>query len=122
MDNFIDKHYTMKSFCGLFVFALFLSVTISCQFNKKNNSIQVLLLSGSNNHDWKSTTPFLEKMYAETGIFSVEITDRPDTLKPDHLDKFDVIVSNWNSWPENDLRWDEELEAGILKFINEVCY
>jgi type 1 glutamine amidotransferase len=119
MANFTDKHYTMKSFCCLFVFALFLSVTISCQFNKKSNSIQVLILSGSNNHDWKSTTPFLEKMYAETGMFSVETTNKPDTLKPDYLKIFDVIVSNWNSWPENDLRWNEELEAGILKFVKE---
>jgi type 1 glutamine amidotransferase len=119
MTNLIDKQPTMKLFCTRGLFAFVLLVTISCQFNNKSNSIKVLLLSGSNNHDWVSTTPFLEKMYAETGLFSVEITEKPDTLKSIHLEKFDVIVSNWNSWPENDLRWSEELETGILNFINE---
>lgn len=119
MAKFIDKYFTMKYFYKLGILAVVLLLTITCQSDEKNNSIKILLLSGSNNHDWKSTTPFLEKIYAETELFSVEKTDRPDTLKADYLNNFDVIVSNWNSWPENDLRWNKDLEAGILKFVKE---
>ncbi|NQU54216.1 MAG: ThuA domain-containing protein [Bacteroidetes bacterium] len=103
-----------KTLFGLLLFIFF--VTSSCNYQDK---IRVLILSGSNNHDWSATTPFLENMYSETGLFSVEITEKPDILKSDDLEKYDVIVSNWNSWPENDLRWNRELEKAILQFINK---
>lgn len=99
---------------GVLLFAIF--VSSGCNSHYK---IRILILSGSNNHDWSTTTPFLKNMYSETELFSVEITEKPDTLKSIDLEKYDVIVSNWNSWPENDIRWDETLENGILKFINE---
>ncbi|HSH19554.1 MAG TPA: ThuA domain-containing protein, partial [Draconibacterium sp.] len=104
-----------------FIYLAFLITAIlffqSCEKGKKE--IRVIILSGSNNHDWKSTTSYLQKMYTETGLFAVEITEKPDTLKSMDLNKFDVIVSNWNSWPENDLRWPEETEKALLEFVEK---
>jgi type 1 glutamine amidotransferase len=87
--------------------------------SNENDWIQILILSGRNNHDWQQTTPFLESLFYGTGMFEVQITNRPDTLKESDFQKFDVILSNWNSWPENDLRWPENTEKALLDFINE---
>jgi type 1 glutamine amidotransferase len=76
-----------------------------------------LLLSGRNNHEWQQTTPFLEKLFSQSGLFSVCVTERPDTLKMNDFKKYDVVLSNWNSWPENDLRWPAETENALLQFI-----
>ncbi|MBW6533822.1 MAG: PmoA family protein [Mariniphaga sp.] len=81
--------------------------------------IQVLIFSGSNNHNWQQTTPYLEILLSGTGMFGVQITNRPDTLKESDLNKFDVILSNWNSWPENELRWPETTEKALLNFIKK---
>jgi type 1 glutamine amidotransferase len=86
-------------------------------FSKEVQSIRVLLLSGRNNHEWQQTTPFIEKLFMQSGRFSVSVTEKPDTLKLSDFQKFDVVLSNWNSWPENDLRWPEVTEKALLKFI-----
>ncbi len=84
-----------------------------------SESIRLLILSGSNNHDWRQTTPVLVGIYKESNRFEVEITNQPDTLLYNDLKKFDAIVSNWNSWPDNDLRWPEETENGLLQYLEE---
>ncbi len=105
----------MKKYLFQFFTCVMLFNFQSC--SNKNELIQVLILSGSNNHNWQETTPFLESLFFRTGMFEVQITNRPDTLKTSDLKNFDVICSNWNSWPENDLRWPETAENALLDFI-----
>ena len=90
------------------------------QFPERHpESVRVLILSGSNNHEWKGTTPFLEKIFENSGYFQTDVTNQPDTLSYEIFKKYDAVVSNWNSWPENDLRWATEAENGLLKFVEE---
>ncbi len=84
-----------------------------------DDPIKILILSGKNNHEWQKTTPLLVKIYKDAKHFSVSATELPDTLKYDHLKKFDVVVSNWNTWPDNDLRFPEEWEKDFLKYVKE---
>lgn len=86
-------------------------------FSKDSEKIKLLILSGRNNHEWQQTTPFLEKMFLQADKFSVSVTEKPDTLKMSDFQNFDVVLSNWNSWPENDLRWPEQTEKALLQFI-----
>ncbi len=86
-------------------------------YSQEPGSIRILILSGSNNHEWEQTTKVLEGIYSEEDIFSYELTDMPDTLSLSAFKLFDVIVSNWNSWPENDLRWPRAAEEGLSDFI-----
>jgi len=97
----------------LFFICLFVFDSYDC----KNDRTEVLILSGSNNHDWKQTTLVLEEMFKKSGVFKTEVTCRPETLHVEKLEEFDVILSNWNSWPENNVRWSAELENALLKFI-----
>ena len=81
--------------------------------------VKVLILSGSNNHDWAKTTPFLERIYSETGLFSADITERPDTLKSSDFMQYDVVVSNWNSFPKTDVRLPEATEKAFLSYLEK---
>ena len=86
-------------------------------YSQEPGSIRILIFSGSNNHEWKQTTNQLERIFSETAMFSYEVTDLPDTLGSSDFELFDVIVSNWNSWPENDLRWPQGTEEALSDFI-----
>lgn len=99
---------------SLCILLLFLGISLHAA---ERDSIRILVLSGSNNHDWKSTSARLIKMYSEAGLFSVDVTTKPDTLNYSSLKNYDAVVSNWNSWPNNNLRWPESTEKGLLDFV-----
>jgi type 1 glutamine amidotransferase len=102
-------------YLGFPVLLLLLLTLFACEPASK--PINILILSGRNNHEWQQTTPFLEKMFLQAGYFNTEITNQPDTLNFADFEKFDVVLSNWNSWPENDLRWPVQTENALLDFI-----
>jgi type 1 glutamine amidotransferase len=58
--------------------------------------VRVLILSGRNNHDWRSTTPFLRKSLEATGRFDARVTEEPAGLTAATLASYDVIVSDYN--------------------------
>lgn len=96
-----------------------LLMTGSCSRSLENGPVKILILSGRNNHEWQKTTPLLSGMYRETGLFSVNITELPDTLTFNDLRKFDVIVSNWNTWPDNNVRFPARWEKDFLRYIKK---
>ena len=81
--------------------------------------VKVLILTGSNNHEWVKTTSYLKIIYSETGLFSVDITEKPDTLKLFDFMPYDVVVSNWNSFPKTNLRWPDVTEKALLDYIKK---
>jgi len=86
---------------------------------KKDGLIKVLILSGKNNHEWQKTTPLLIKIYNDSRLFTINVTEMPDTLTYNELIKYDVVVSNWNSWPDNDFRMTKERENDFLRYVKE---
>lgn len=85
----------------------------------KTDKIQLLILSGSNNHEWQETTPLLKSIMEDSGRFTVKTTNSPDTLTYVYLKDYDAIISNWNSWPDNDYVWPRETQEGLLRFLEE---
>ncbi|HEO71620.1 MAG TPA: ThuA domain-containing protein, partial [Candidatus Hydrogenedentes bacterium] len=80
--------------------------------------LRTLILSGRNNHDWRTTTPALEELYRESGRFTVEITEDPSSCDADTLADYDVVVDNWAAYPEMTGRqWGETFENALLDFI-----
>jgi type 1 glutamine amidotransferase len=88
-------------------------------YNKKEDLIKILILSGRNNHDWQKTTPLLAKILKDAGFFTASITEKPDTLTYNGLIRYDVVLSNWNSWPDNDYRFTKEWENDFLRYVKE---
>jgi len=101
----------------LLLLVLLLFQIIPQLFSRDCGKIKLLIMSGRNNHEWQQTTSYLEKLFSQTVKFTFFVTNQPDTLKLSDFQKFDVVLSNWNSWPENDLRWPEQTEKALLSFI-----
>ena len=87
---------------------LLLSVLAFCWcITSQGAALKVLIVDGQNNHDWKSSTPFLKQVLEETELFTVDVATSPDKgqdmsqFKPD-FSAYKVIVSNYNGdlWPE----------------------
>ncbi len=106
-------------FIVVFLWAVGYNTTLFSGEISGEDKIKILILSGRNNHDWEKTTPLLTRILEESGRFKVEITNQPDTLIYNELKKFDAIVSNWNSYPDNDYIWPKETKEGFLRFLKE---
>ncbi len=82
--------------------SLLLSAPVHAASDRK---IQVLIVDGQNNHDWKGTTPVLKQALDSAGIFAVEVATTPQDgnlsgFKPE-FGKYGVVVLNYNGadWP-----------------------
>jgi type 1 glutamine amidotransferase len=75
--------------------------------------IGVLIYSGANNHNWKETTPQIERILKSRGVFEVETTEHPERITSEYLAKFEVIISNWNNFNKRDLLWSDAAHVTI---------
>jgi type 1 glutamine amidotransferase len=79
--------------------------------------MKALIIDGQNNHDWKTTTPYLKKYLLETGLFTVDVATSPakgenmSGFKPD-FSAYKVIVSNYNGEP-----WSRETQEAFEKYM-----
>ena len=78
----------------------------------KNTLLRVLILSGHGHHDEKVTTPFLKKMYEQSGRFTVDVSESPAKMDAALLAKYDVVVHN-----EAGPRWGPVAEKALLDFL-----
>ncbi|MCX7886115.1 MAG: PmoA family protein [Verrucomicrobiae bacterium] len=83
------------------------------------DSIRVLILSGQNNHKWQETTPKLRTILESTGRFVVDVTERPDQCDAAMFARYDVILSNWNTWGKNATitNWPDTTRRAYLDFV-----
>src|SRR5512140_792408 len=81
--------------------------------------IRVLILSGQNNHEWKATTPKLKSILEPGGRFALEVTETPEKLDDATLSKFDVLLSNWNSFGLQNPNWPSTAREAYVKFVRE---
>jgi type 1 glutamine amidotransferase/HEAT repeat protein len=82
--------------------------------------LRVLIFSGLNNHDWRSTTPVLKATFTDCARFgTVDVTENPAGLNAATLARYDVLVSNWTPYPETRRSWPPETEAAFLDFVRQ---
>lgn len=80
--------------------------------------VRVLIFSGQNNHDWKTTTPKLQAILTNSGRFSVEVTEHPEHCTAATFAKYDLILSDWNAWGNAPVKeWPAATRAAFLAFI-----
>src|SRR5689334_17452995 len=83
--------------------------------------IRVMLLDGSNNHDWKATSPVIQKILEETGLFRIErvTVDNAElgAFKPDWK-QHDVVVLNYNTGIGADApQWPAAVKSSFQQFV-----
>jgi len=78
----------------------------------KPGLIRALVLSGRNNHDWRTTTPELRKMLEETGKFDVRVNEEPSGMTAETLAAYQVLVLDYNG-----PRWGDSAERAVAAFV-----
>lgn len=78
--------------------------------------LQVSIVTGKNNHDWRSTTPVLKRSLESTGIFPVSVSKDPSAAVRDdpELERYDAILFNYNG-----PRWNKKWENALLNFVRQ---
>ncbi len=72
--------------------------------------VPILIIDGQNNHDWKATSPILQKCLEASGRFEVTVATAPprgaaadawEAFQPD-FKAYKAVISNYNGelWPE----------------------
>ena len=78
----------------------------------EKGKIRVLILSGQNNHDWRTTTPCLRQLLLNSGRFDVRVNEEPTGMTPATLAVYDVVVLDYNG-----PRWGPNAEAALADFV-----
>jgi type 1 glutamine amidotransferase len=86
--------------------------TVPDRFFFAEGKIRVLILTGRNNHDWRSTTPYLRHVLDLTGKFDVRVTETPDGVTGETLKPYDVLVANYCG-----PRWSPQAEKAVEEFV-----
>lgn len=81
--------------------------------------IRVLIVSGQNNHDWKTTTPALAAILERAALFRVDVTEEPSALTAASLKPYDIILSNWNAYGRDPASadWPEAAKSAYVDFV-----
>jgi len=80
--------------------------------------LRVLIVSGLNNHDWRSTTPVLLEMFKGCTRFgTVDVTETPGQCDAATFGRYDAIVSNWTPYPKTAREWPADTEKSFLDFV-----
>ena len=75
-------------------------------------TLRALILSGRNNHDWRTTTPFIRKLLLASNRFDVRVNEEPAGMTADTLAAYQVVVLDYNG-----PRWGSAAEDGLRDFV-----
>lgn len=99
---------------------LFLLLTAFFFVHALQAKIQVLLLDGQNNHNWKATTPVMVDTLEGSGHFNVTVsTSPPKKSEPSvwkkwnpQFNSYDVTLSNYNGE-----MWPKEVQDNLINYV-----
>jgi hypothetical protein len=85
--------------------------------------LRAMILDGESNpwHDWRSTTPMLERMLEQTGLFKIDVVTAPTTpselshFVPD-FSRYQVVILNYDA---PDGRWPPSLQRAFERYVQE---
>jgi type 1 glutamine amidotransferase len=84
--------------------------------------MKVVILTGSNNHNWQETTPTLQNILERSGRFEVDLVTQPEKLTEATHANCDVLLSNWNNWgakkgKQPAASWSEGLKRSYVEYV-----
>lgn len=95
---------------------------VSTQSLSAAEKLNLLIIDGQNNHNWKTTTPVLKSFLTDTGRFDVAVATSPPKKSPaEAWDKFnpqfsnyDVVLSNYNGDA-----WPMRVQSNLEQYLNQ---
>jgi len=104
------------------LFLFLFSLPVFCQ--PSSVKIEVLIVDGFSNHDWKQTTNVVKTILEESGLFSVSLSTSPSepedkawkSWKP-AFKNFSVVILNSNNIHNKEIRWPENVEKRLEDYV-----
>lgn len=104
-----------KQYIILLIVAGLLSFFAAC---KNEATYRTLIITGQNNHLWKSSSPVLKTILDETGLFSCDIAATPEKggdmskFNPD-FSRYKLVVLDYNGDS-----WSEKTKKDFLNYVS----
>lgn len=110
-----------KHFLSFFIL-IFISTNLFCQ--KKSEKIDVLIVDGFSNHDWKQTTKLVTFILEGSDLFKVSVSTSPSvaedknwlTWNPKFKD-YDVVLLNCNNVNNKEIKWPQKVRKNLEKYV-----
>jgi uncharacterized protein len=85
----------------------------------QEGKLRALIVTGQNNHNWRVTTPHIKQFLEATGRFTVDVTEDPEMfmLFPRRLNRYDVLVLNYNGPRWGDAAWGYAAEKTFMDAV-----
>lgn len=80
------------------------------------NEINVLIVDGFSNHDWKHTTQWLKQVLDDAGCFDVEVSTYSSKDWHPDFPSFDVVIQNCNDIKGGE-QWPREVQVDLQAFV-----
>jgi type 1 glutamine amidotransferase len=78
--------------------------------------IQVLIITGRDDHDWRGATPLMREYLNAAGVFEARIAEEFRDAGPESLKPYDVAVLVYSDKLPED-RWSDRTRAALLDFV-----
>ncbi|WP_298536276.1 ThuA domain-containing protein [uncultured Algibacter sp.] len=105
-----------------FLFILFLGQFVCSQSH--SNKLNVLILDGFSNHNWKQTSLLVKSILEESNLFNITISTAPSTLKGSawqnwrpKFENFDVVIQNTNNIQNKKIHWPQEVQKDLENYV-----
>lgn len=88
----------------------------------ESEPVKLLIITGDEGHDWKTTTKSLKEILSEDGKIAVDVTETPSKdLTDENLAKYDVLLLNYKDTPKGapETRWSDANKEAFLKAVRE---
>ena len=93
-------------------------VAASSTYAAASPKLKLLIVDGQNNHNWKGTTPVMQKYLADSGRFTVDVATSPSAkqdmsgFRPKFKD-YDVVLLNYNGD-----EWSAEAKQDLVDYVH----
>ena len=91
---------------------------------KPDKLIDVLIIDGFSNHDWRQTTLLTRRILEETGRFKVAVSTAPATGDTTDWGKwnpvfgdYEVVIQNTNNIQNKKIRWPRRVEEQLEHYV-----
>ncbi len=115
VTNSIIINKMKKRYLPLLIVAGLITFLPGC---KKDTAFKTLIITGQNNHEWKTSSPILKQILDQTGMFKAEIMTTPEkdgdmnTFNPD-FSKYKLVVLDYNGDS-----WSEKTNSTFLDYVS----
>ena len=86
--------------------------------------INVLIVDGFSNHDWKQTTKVTKQILEKSGLFKVSVSTTPSIPVGEEWNKwepkfsdFDVVIQNTNNIQDKEFNWPVKVQKSLEKYV-----